>query len=111
MLNICEPEERRGMYDALMPNLRFHARPLEAYVTEWREQAETRQLPVVQPDGTLRAYNVPEIVTEVQALVAEAVAKYHLIVVCRRCTIQGPIPSRSIRRCCSSVQTPPTCTS
>jgi hypothetical protein len=86
LLNICEPEDRRAMYDALMPNLRFKARPLEDYLREWRETAETRQLPVMNPDGTFRPYQVPEITTEVQALVEEAVAKYHLILTCRRCT-------------------------
>jgi|AmaraimetP72IA01_FD_contig_91_112206_length_2515_multi_6_in_0_out_0_2 hypothetical protein len=97
ILNTCEPEERRNCYESLKPNLRFPARPFEDYLTEWREQAEVRQLPVVQPDGKLRAYNVPEIETErmrrnIEASIADSVARYHLILTCRRCTFQEAFP-------------------
>lgn len=86
LLNCCEPGERRSMYEALRPNLRFPARRLDEYVSEWREQAEVRQLPIVGEDGTMRAYNVPEVKTALDKALVEAVAKYHLIVTCRRCT-------------------------
>lgn len=96
LLNICEPAERRNMYESLKPNLRFPARPFDEYLAEWREQAEVRQLPVVQPDGTLRAYNVPEITTQMQksieVVISESVARYHLILTCRRCTLQQAFP-------------------
>ena len=107
LLNICEPEERRSMYESLKPNLRFKARPFDEYLAEWREQAEVRQLPVVQPDGTMRAYNVPDIHTvdtaihtvdtermqkSIEASIAESVAHYHLILTCRRCTFQEAFP-------------------
>lgn len=88
LLNTCEPEERYQMYHSLKPNLKFKPRPLDDYLSEWREQAEVRQLPVVQEDGTMRAYNVPEVNT----LLAEGVARYHLIVVCRRCTREATFP-------------------
>ena len=111
LLNVCEPEERRAMYEALVPNLRFKARPFDEYLAEWREQAETRQLPVLNADGTLRAYNVGEIQTEesevrsqesetsaedilpsVSHLLSCAVARYHLILTCRRCTREATFP-------------------
>lgn len=95
LLNVCDPANRREMYEALKPNLRFAARLLDEYVSEWREQAEVRQLPVVGPDGTLRAYNVPEINT----VLAEAVAKYHLIIVCRRCTREASFPGTDRYEC------------
>ena len=63
LLIACEPSERRHMYDALVLNLRFKARPLEEYVSEARADAEARRLPVQEPDGSLKEFKVPEIKT------------------------------------------------
>ena len=63
LLVSCEPEKRRSMYDDLVPNLRFKAKTLEEYLTEAREDAEARRLPIQAEDGTLKEFKVPEIKT------------------------------------------------
>ena len=64
LLIACEPSERGHMFAAMAPNLRFKPKTLDQYLTEARENAESMQLPIQQPDGTLKQYNVPEIKTE-----------------------------------------------
>lgn len=86
LLTQCEPAARSAMYDALSPHLRFEAKPLETYVIAAKEMAEREQLP--QWDAQTQAfapYKPPEIRT-VEAAVAEALAKYRLDLVCRKCT-------------------------
>ena len=63
LLLVAEPHQRSLMYDAMAPNLRFKARTLEQYLTEAREDAEARQLPIQAEDGTLKPFQVPEIDT------------------------------------------------
>lgn len=82
ILNVCEPAERRAMYEAMSPHLTFSARPFDAYLAEIAADAEARQLPVIEADGKVRAFNVAEINTAL----AQAVANETLILVCRRCT-------------------------
>jgi len=98
LLNACEPENRRAMYDSLAPNLRFKARPLATYMIELAQDAERRQLPTVDAAGKFQPFKVAEIHTEPKSdaaiaelktannAVAEAVAKQHLHVVCAKCT-------------------------
>lgn len=89
LLVTCVPEERRNMYDALAPNLRFKPRLLDEYIAEAKADAEARQLPTIEPDGSFKAYKVPEVVTEnivLEGLLTEAVAKVRLDVTCRKCT-------------------------
>lgn len=93
LINACEPEERRNMYDALAPNLRFKARPFADYLIELARDAECQQLPTIGEDGHFRAFNRPEIVSEpasdaaiATAAVAEVRNKERLWVVCTLCT-------------------------
>jgi hypothetical protein len=93
LLNVCEPQDRQDMYDALVPNLRFKARSLAEYLIELAHDAERRQLPTIGEDGQFRAFKVPELHSEPEgddaiatAAAAEGVAKQHLHVVCAKCT-------------------------
>jgi hypothetical protein len=93
LLNACEPEERRNMYEAMAPNLPFKARSLAEYLIEMAEDAERRQLPVIGEDGQLRAFKPPVIESAPKTdaaiateAVAEALAKERLWVVCVLCT-------------------------
>lgn len=93
LLNACEPEERRHMYDALAPNIRrFKPRPFADYLIELAQDAERRQLPVIGEDGQLYPYKVPEAnsapaeTETVERAVVESLAKEHLHVVCLLCT-------------------------
>jgi hypothetical protein len=91
LLNACEPAERRSMYEAMAPNLRFKARPLAEYLIESAQDAERRQLPTIGPGGELVPFKVPEIETPARlddalATAAAAIAKEHLAVVCTLCT-------------------------
>jgi hypothetical protein len=94
-LMACEPQERRHMYDALKPNLRFKAHPLDTYVIESHQDAEARQLPTIGPDGNFIPFRVPEVQTQpgdaevqklVESAVVDSVARHHLRVTCFKCT-------------------------
>lgn len=94
MILKCEPSERYTMYEALAPNLRFTAKPLDEYMIESRRLAEVKQLPVQQPDGTLKPYTPPEVRT-IQSCVDEVLAKHHLMVTCRKCTKEATFPGKT----------------
>lgn len=94
LLNQCEPENRRAMYETLAPNLQFKAKPMHEYLIELARDAECRQLPTINTDGTFKPFRVAEIPvkTEAQrdaeicnAAVGEAIANEHLVVVCTLC--------------------------
>jgi hypothetical protein len=85
LLFACEPEQRRQMYEAITPHLRFKARTFDQYLQEVREDAEARQLPTLAADGTLQGYRVPEL-TSLDRALNEAVARVSLTLVCRNCT-------------------------
>lgn len=73
MLNKCEPAERLNMYEAMRPYLRFEAKPLDVYIAEIKLDAEIKQLPTVQPDGSLKPFQTAEIITDpIAAAAAEA---------------------------------------
>ena len=82
VLNLAAPEERTSCYESLRPYLRFPVRPLDVLLSEIALDAEIRQLPIVQSDGTFRAFNV----SEIQEAVDRAVATGVLELVCDRCT-------------------------
>ncbi len=86
MLNKCEPQHRREMYEALRPHLSFEARPLDVYIAELGMEAEIQQLPTVDNDGKFHAYRIPEIRSVVQDVVEAAISKKHLTVTCKKCT-------------------------
>ena len=64
LLTAAQPETRRDMYEAMKPYLAFHAKPLDAYMSESGALAEAQQLPTVDADGMLHPFNVPEIATQ-----------------------------------------------
>jgi hypothetical protein len=82
----CEPAERANCYNALAPNLRFEAKPLDVYVSEAGQIAEREQQMGWTGDH-FEPFMTPEITTTntVQRLVEQAVAKECLTVCCRRC--------------------------
>jgi hypothetical protein len=86
MLVACEPAERSSMYQALAPNLRFEAKPLDVYLSEAAEIAEARQWPIFdQATDRLREFKTPEIGIAQKAL-EQAIAKQHLTLTCAKCT-------------------------
>jgi len=116
LINKCEPEYRRDMYEALRPHLSFEARPLDVYIAELGQQAEAQQLPTVDLDGKFHAYRVGEIRSLTEAddeierlqqesaeeaehlfrlrstvgeLVEQQLSKHHLTLTCRSCTRQA----------------------
>jgi hypothetical protein len=91
LLNNCEPEHRRDMYEALAPNVRFEAKPLDVYLIESAQDAERRQLPTVGEDGHFKPFRVPETLSSgddaiATEAVAEALAKERLFMFCVACT-------------------------
>ncbi len=92
LLNACDPEDRRDMYESLRPNLRFELKPLDVYVAEMAIDAARRQLPTIGPDGGLVAYKPPPEIRIDDALATDAIAadiaKYRLHVVCVVCTAE-----------------------
>jgi phage FluMu protein Com len=91
VLNLAVPEERTECYESLRPLLRFVPRPLDVLLSEIAMDAEIRQLPVIQPDGSFKPYSTPE----VQEAVARAAATGTLEMVCDRCTKSEHIPAIS----------------
>lgn len=87
LLNRCEPTERRNMYEAMRPYLRFDPKPLDVYISELAMDAEARQLPTIGEGGKFVPYSgAPEIVSEAQDALDEGLAKGHLTLTCRKCT-------------------------
>lgn len=82
LINKCEPQYRREMYEALRPHLHFTARPLDEYVSELGLEAEIQQLPTVDQEGKFHAFTVQNIRTVVE----ETISDQHLELTCRRCT-------------------------
>jgi hypothetical protein len=112
LINACDAEERGHMYEALVPNLRFKAKPLHLYLIEMAEDAARRQLPTIGPDGGLVAYKPPpEIVTEADADAAIATAavtadgaRHHLRAICARCTREAVFPGITKNDCVQSLR-------
>ncbi len=91
LLNGCEPSNRLEMYEAIRAYLKFEAKPLDVYIAELGQIAESKQMPLVAPDGTLQPYRVPELgaiaeIAAAQALIEESIARWRLDVFCTRCT-------------------------
>ena len=86
MINKCPPQERRNMYEALRPHLRFEPKPLDVYVSELGMEAEAQKLPTLDVDGKLHEYRPAEIQTVVRDVVEETLAQHHLVLECRKCT-------------------------
>jgi hypothetical protein len=89
LLTRCDPEQRRGMYEAMVPHLRFTAKPLDVYVAEAARDAEIRQLPTVDAAGQLQPFRAAEVRSDefvIQQAIAKSLAKHHLIIKCVKCT-------------------------
>lgn len=110
LINKCEPQHRREMYEALKPHLSFEPKPLDVYIAELGDEAARKQLPTIGPDGHFRPFHVPELQTArlaqaitdqimgkpatektpeeqaAQDAVDSARAKHTLTVTCRKCT-------------------------
>jgi len=93
LLARCYPEYRWAMYESLRPHLRFEAKPLDVYISEAAQEAERRQLPMVDADGQLHPYTPPQAgdqqkrdIEIAQAATDAARARKHLILSCRKCT-------------------------
>jgi hypothetical protein len=84
LLRICEPDERRNMYEAMSPYLRFKAKPLESYVIAAKESAAAAELPVLDEDGMLHSYMPPYVQT-----VAIELPHVELWIQCARCNKEG----------------------
>src|SRR5215831_380285 len=61
LLITAEPEERRNMYEAMSPYLRFKPRSFDEYMADAAADAEARQLPTQDAEGGLHEFQVPEI--------------------------------------------------
>jgi hypothetical protein len=97
LLRACEPHQRRDMYEAMAPNLRFPAKPLEDYMVEAKAHAAAAEYPTLDEQGNLHQYYPPEvntaswrpdqdvIDTAVNAIEALS-ARGYLEVTCRKCT-------------------------
>jgi hypothetical protein len=100
LLNACEPEKRRNMYEALAPNLRFRPRTFAEYLIENAQDAERRQLPTLGPAGELVPFKVPEVKTpatgdDAIATAAAVIATETLSVVCTLCTREQTVSAIS----------------
>jgi len=105
LVNKCEPSKRPALYESMKPYIRFELKPLDVYIAELADLAERKQLPTVNPDGTLSEFKVPEIRSNndgdepavlseaktpeeqaAQAGAEGAVAEKFLELTCRSCT-------------------------
>jgi hypothetical protein len=83
---------RQEIYDAVRPHLRFTPWPLDSYVAAMGRTAEAKQLPIQNPDGTLREFSPAQDVRTVQKSAEDAIArdlaKRTLTMVCVKCLRQ-----------------------
>lgn len=90
LLTEAGPKLRQELYDALVPHLRFRAKPLDVYVASAGQMAEREQLPVMDQNGMLHefrpAQDVSSVQKQVEGLLAEALAERTLILRCGKCT-------------------------
>lgn len=106
MLLKVEPTERNNAYHAIAPRLKFTAKPLEDYIIEGKQNAETQKLPVYDHEtGRVRDFGDPGPIN-LNALAAKAIeqaekereAKGGLELVCRRCTFAESFPAKNKRQ-------------
>ncbi len=91
LLTRCEPVERRNMYEALKPHLRFEAKALDVYLAEAGAIAEAKQLPTTDDTGALTAFKRTDIESESYRLgkaIMDEIGKYKLVLTCKKCTRQ-----------------------
>ena len=91
LIDRCEPSQRRHMYEALKPYLRFEPKPLDVYVAEIGMLAEAKQLPTIDPiSGQFVPFKIPEVKTGdlgvAQDAIARECAKFQLTLLCKQCT-------------------------
>jgi hypothetical protein len=93
LLTEAGPEIRQELYDALRPNLRFSAHPLDWYVAQAQQRAEREQLPTLDAEGALHPFkparDVSSAVKEAQDAIAKALAERTLTLTCGKCTRKG----------------------
>lgn len=99
LINRCAPEERRNMYEALKPYIRFELKPLDVYIAETMAEAEAKQLPVIGPDGNFKEFRIQDVKGEAitpvapptdlqtaQRVIDASLARRELTLLCRTCT-------------------------
>jgi hypothetical protein len=94
IINRCDRDLRRDMYEAVRPHLSFTPRPLDVYISELGMEAEIQQLPTLDEQGRFQPFRVQDIRTQeetelrslIQDFVESAITKHHLTLTCRSCT-------------------------
>jgi len=95
LLKVCDPLERKNMYESLRPYLRFQAKPLDVYIAEAGAEAERRQLPRWDSASqTFSEFKVPEVSTTLAEHAERAIhnqdcwekTKHSLVLTCAKCT-------------------------
>lgn len=80
-----EPSMRTAFYESVRPHLKFQAKPMDVYIADAKQMADREQLPVIQQDGTLKAYSPPQDVATTEKAMAFAIAKRNLYLTCSVC--------------------------
>lgn len=88
LLSEADPEWRKEMYEALAPNLRFQAKPLDVYIAGAKQMAEREQLPVLDVNGNLQPFKPAQDVQTAQKAIAAALAEKTLTLKCAKCTTE-----------------------
>ena len=106
LLAACDPAQRREMYEALRPHLSFNACTLDDYEIAAKRYAESQRMPTVDAKGGLHPSEAADVKTaptpveqdvidSANRALAEITAKWHLVMVCRKCTRQQVYPGQS----------------
>lgn len=104
LLSAMAPEKRNLAYQQLRPHLRFQAKPLDVYISEMREDAERRKLPIIDERGELVEFDdYHDKKAPLEVLAQEAIRqnekeknpKGTLELVCNRCTKVELIPAKN----------------
>lgn len=111
LLDKCEPEGRRAMYDALTPHFRFPVKPLDVYIAELGAEAYARQLPTWE-DGKMKPFEPIELKTRehsdaylIEKAVLESQPHKKLWLVCRKCTREEVFTGEHKGACISAART------
>lgn len=105
LINRCEPERRRDMYETLKPYITFPLDPLDLYISRNLEEAERKQMPTVDPvSGHLVEFKIPEVrslgaaqktgdLLTAQEALDRASARIVLTLDCKHCLREATFPA------------------
>src|ERR1017187_3745228 len=104
MLQAVDPEKRKVAYDVMRPRLSFKAKPLDVYISEAGQEAESKRLPTWDEKTHTTTEFVParnaDLAKVAEEVIREGVAfdasGKRLRLTCSKCTTEATFPGATI---------------